>query len=205
MRIRELSGAEADPSRDRPGPSAKRFPVRWKGDTGTWHVVGDTLFQTSYDPHAELDFGELNWTDYDFSVDFIRLAGNDQVCLTFRINRDLGHEYFFGLATYKNTLNCLEVVADGQIAFVFQTPRVPSATEFARWYKARVSVRGGSGTCFLDEQRIGSFEGHPVRSGCVGLRTWESLYAFRNLRVTAPDGKVLLEGVPDVVDGVPRQ
>jgi hypothetical protein len=35
-------------------------------------------------------------------------------------------------------------------------------------------------------------------SGSVGLRTWGGVYLFRNIKVSAPDGKVLLEGLPDL-------
>src|SRR5205823_2916168 len=37
---------------------------------------------------------------------------------------------------------------------------------------------------------------HP--RGRVGLRTWHSAYKFRNIRVTAPDGKLLWDGPPAV-------
>jgi hypothetical protein len=35
-------------------------------------------------------------------------------------------------------------------------------------------------------------------TGCVGLLTMQGKYRFRDIKVTAPDGQVLLEGLPDV-------
>jgi hypothetical protein len=66
------------------------------------------------------------------------------------------------------------------------------------WYRALVSVRGDRAECFLNGRRVfaASIPDHPA--GCIGLRTWRASYVFRNIRVTAPDGKVLLEGLPDL-------
>jgi hypothetical protein len=205
VRIRELSPADAGPGDDAPRPAPKRFPVGVKTPAGKWYAVGDTVIQSTTDPNSSLQFGDLGWTDYDYSVDFQRLRGGDQVVLHFNQNRERKHGYMFGLGTFRNVEHSLEIWADGKLTMPFQTPRVAHALENGRWYTARVSVRGGNGECFLNGVRIFAYKNHPVRPGMVGLRTWASPFAFRNIRVTAPDGAVLLEGLPDVVNGEPRR
>jgi hypothetical protein len=39
----------------------------------------------------------------------------------------------------------------------------------------------------------------------VGLRTWFSSYRFKNLKVTAPDGTILLEGLPELAPAAPNK
>jgi hypothetical protein len=61
-----------------------------------------------------------------------------------------------------------------------------------------VRVRGNHFQCFFNDSKIFDFKSDEHPAGCVGLRTWASHYRFRNIKVTAPDGKVLLEGLPDL-------
>ena len=71
------------------------------------------------------------------------------------------------------------------------------------WYTLLVSVRGTQIRCSLDgntrftEKRLD----HP--QGAVGLHVNGSRFAFRNIKVTAPDGKVLLAGLPDLSPPTP--
>jgi formylglycine-generating enzyme required for sulfatase activity len=58
-------------------------------------------------------------------------------------------------------------------------------------------MRGRNGQCLLDGDPIMSFDTERKGHGRVGLSTW-SAYRFRNIVVKAPDGKVLLEGLPDL-------
>src|SRR5262249_46328198 len=74
------------------------------------------------------------------------------------------------------------------------------------WYTVRVRVRGNMIQCFLKgaakELLVFNFEddgSHP--KGRVALRTSWAAFRFKNIRVTAPDGKVLWEGVPSLSAG----
>ena len=71
-----------------------------------------------------------------------------------------------------------------------------------RWYTARVKARGDHFECFINdgdtEQRLVDFDDDHHPKGCVGLRTWNSSYRFRNIKVTAPDGRVLWQGPPAI-------
>jgi hypothetical protein len=73
-----------------------------------------------------------------------------------------------------------------------------------RWYRARVSVRGTHIVCTLHDDnenevirlREDKYDRFP--SGQVGLATGNSSYRFKNIKVTAPDGRVLWEFLPAI-------
>src|SRR5262249_45296287 len=64
-------------------------------------------------------------------------------------------------------------------------------------------ARGNTFECFLNGVSICQFTEPFHPRGCVGLRTYENAAEFRDIKVTAPDGKVLWEGLPDAIDAPP--
>ncbi|MGO9600322.1 MAG: protein kinase domain-containing protein, partial [Isosphaeraceae bacterium] len=171
--------------------------------SGRWLVEGRELLQTvaTKGLWACLLFGDLDWTDYDFTVDLMREKGGEGgAVLYFRRtdgterNRNL---LDFGIGTgggWHSGYN-----KDGK-------ERELGVTEFRlvdhKWYTARVHVRRNQIECTLHdgENEVVHLESndddHP--RGRVGLGTFESSYRFRNIRVTAPDGTVLWEMPPAV-------
>ncbi len=74
-----------------------------------------------------------------------------------------------------------------------------------KWYRARVSVRRNHIVCTLhddggNEVVLLEVDDDRLPSGQVGLGTENSSCRFKNIKVTAPDGKVLWEGLPDLPD-----
>jgi hypothetical protein len=64
--------------------------------------------------------------------------------------------------------------------------------------RARVSVRGSQAECFLNGERLFTGKTDAHATGCVGLMTFGSSYRVRNILVTDPLGRVLLQGLPDM-------
>jgi serine/threonine protein kinase len=164
-------------------------------DGGPWRVQGDELVQTDPKPgFSHLLFGDSEWDDYDFSVDTMCVGGEVRIQLALFV-RSTTNFYLFGLFRYSCQLE-------------FQSPFKKLATYNVGlvngiWYTVRVRVRGNLIQCFLKdgdkELLLFNFEddgSHP--KGRVGLRTSYAAFRFKNIRVTAPDGKVLWEGVPDL-------
>jgi hypothetical protein len=180
------------------------FPVLKKGRHGPWSVQGDLLLVDHHGGRPEtcpnLYFGYRKWKDYDFSVEVNRLARATHCGLWFRAAA-LGnaHCYCFGKQGQWVTLE--QLVRWGWVPAPRLSRRLP-LLENNRWYTLRVSVRGGRIRCFLDGTMTfeATWKRHP--GGCVGLHVNGSRFAFRNLKVTGPKGKVLLEGLP-ILD--PRQ
>jgi hypothetical protein len=81
-------------------------------------------------------------------------------------------------------------------------PEGPARFRFVKgtWIPVRVRVRGNRSVCSVFENgrevvavRVGTGK---HSKGQVGLSTFGSSYRFRNIRVTAPDGKTPWKGVP---------
>jgi serine/threonine protein kinase len=174
-------------------------PKRYSIVGGEWSVAGDELLQTDAGVHWPfLTFGDESWTDYDFSVDLMRLQGI-QACFLVVRSTDRDNNLEFGVSSYTNKRCTIYSVEGGKLRDILGHDY---SIDARKWYTARVQVRGSRVDCFLldDNKEVVSVAtingGHP--HGNVGLRTWFSTYRFRNIKVTAPDGKLLWAGPPAI-------
>jgi hypothetical protein len=166
--------------------------------TGKWRVEGGELVEDNLKGSMYIFFGDPKWTDYDFSVAVMRMAGDNQVGLLFRSPRPFdGCIFTFGTAKGGPPM-AGRLKSGGPI-----DQRGPllvdnfKPIESDRWYTAKVSVRDDQAQCFLDGVKLFDFKIDPPHAGSVGLRTWFTSCRLKNIKVTAPDGTVLLEGLPD--------
>jgi hypothetical protein len=138
-------------------------------------------------------------------VEFRRVQGEADFEVAFRIDWErevLGHPgraCAFGMNRWNNSAHTLEGWVNDGKGWRAYAPGVKPAPPADTWAQARVSVRGDHAQCFLGGQKL--FDS-PIdkrnATGCVGLMTWLGSYRFRNIKVTDPAGKVLLEGLPDL-------
>ena len=181
----------------KPATDRKEFTII----SGDWHLDGDQLVQTLKRPHQEMVFGDVRWTDYDFTVDAMRIGRGDSFTLFFRRpDRDARqNQYAFDVAGGGNRQTWADIFDKGKIETVQH--RKYQLVEH-RWYTARVKVRGSHFECFVNdgdkEVRLVDFDDDRHPNGCVGLRTWNAEYRFKDIKVTAPDGTVLWEGLPTI-------
>ena len=185
--------------------SAQRKPARIidrvaTAHHGIWKVVGDKLVGEDTAPRrgghvARLSFGDPNWKDYDFSVKLMTTnrdapdTDNGKGCgvrTHFRADTDW---YRFSLRG-----GVVRTVA-GKWERVSSSPRLH---EHDRWFDVRVRVRGSYVEVFVDGVRITSYDAAPFSSGPVGLQCSDSIVHCKDIRVTAPDGEVLWEGLPTI-------
>jgi hypothetical protein len=174
---------------------------------GSWLVEGRELVQTDAGEIGGLLFGDLRWTDYDFTVEVMREKGLRHAGLifhrTFRNNNHIG--FGFGDAIGVDTDRCeLGVLKDGE---EHPLGRVGFHLVDRRWYRVRVSVRRTHIVCTIHDDQ-GNEHVHlkanydRLPRGQVGLSTGRSSYRFRNIKVTAPDGKILWE-IPPAIGAPP--
>jgi serine/threonine protein kinase len=166
-------------------------------DRGKWRVVDGCLEQTSLTDNVLMTFGDKTWRDYDMSVEFLRLRGDDQVCLAFGVDFDKRQMGAFGLSSFRNSAHTLEWFTNGKLPPKPQR-QMRASLPAGGWHKARLNIRGRHVQCFLDDRKLVECDVDLDLTGRAGLRTWNSIYRFRNIKVTAPNGKALLEGLPDV-------
>ena len=169
--------------------------------SGAWNRQGDELVQVEASQSSSvIMFGDDQWTDYDCTIDAMRVAGTASFSLLFR-SAGMADGLEYGVAQEGNAV-CNAVA------------RLKGNTEIVRsynfslqnhtWYTARVHVRGSHVICSIydnsnaTETRVFDFFDARFPRGKVGLRTLGTAYRFKNIKVTAPDGTVLWNGPPAV-------
>jgi hypothetical protein len=166
---------------------------------GSWHIEGDELVQTDEGAvNAALTFGEAQWTDYDFTVDVMRTSGANQFSLYIRAS-DQNNKLLFVAGT-AGQMAYSDTVHEGAVAKVQE--QICEIID-NKWYTARVQVRGIHFVCSLNDgvNDIVRFVGGGDVShlqGRVGLATSNSVYRFKNIKITDPAHKVLWKGPPDI-------
>ncbi len=165
--------------------------------SGGWWVQGKEILQEQkIDAACWLRLGESNWTDYDLEVEALRVEGVDGFGIGFRM-ADRDNFLMANFGGWNNSRHGVEVTTEGDVK-VLPSSVAPAAIDAGRWYRVRVEARGSQFKVLLDGKEVLTFTdaGHP--RGAVGLRSWNTVNRFRNLKLTDPNGKVLFEELPRV-------
>jgi len=141
-----------------------------------------------------LGFGDLSWTDYDFGV---RIKCEDRGMVFVHVrDRPVRGGYGYKLGTRAFPEEVINLNYKGaNPAF---GSRMTSGLASDRWHDVRISVRGDRIQCFLDGEQTFEVSDSLHSHGAVYLRSWNVPCRFRDIKVTAPDGKVLWEGLPEL-------
>jgi tetratricopeptide (TPR) repeat protein len=164
-------------------------------NTGQWVVKDQEVHQLDERHSCWLLFGDPEWTDYDFEAEFEVIAGGSEVGLIFRAtSRDNWLYAVLGASgnTWHGILGHSHTGANG-------IGGVKGQSEKGRWYRLRVEARRERVKMFLDGKLLMTADAGARLRGCVGLVTNPVRACFRSLKVTDATGKVLLEGVQDVL------
>ncbi len=186
----------------KPGPAAVS-PSSWVIQ-GPWQLEGDVLVEPEEKIWPFVAFGDPGWTDYDFSAEIMRDRGIDSISLIVR-NAGEHENVAFGISGRGNQLAYIEVFEPGKPSRWLDSTRF--VIENGRWYTARVRVRGNHYIATLHDgtKELIHLEGDDATypRGCAGFRAWLAASRYRNIKVTAPDGKVLWQGPPQVTSPLP--
>jgi WD40 repeat protein/tetratricopeptide (TPR) repeat protein len=167
---------------------------------GRWRIEGTELVQEGAEGDALLMFGKPEWKDYVIEVE-AKVEKGSEVNLCFRAagNDDLHIAIFGG---WNNTYHGVLTRRPGDLLWRYPAggTGLSGSVTAGQWQRLRAEIRGQRFWFSLDGKPINGEAGWtlpnlPVR-GAVGLRTYLTTARFRNLRVTAPDGTVLFEGLP---------
>ena len=178
-----------------PPPTDDLPPVLLDG--GDWRTEGDELVQAK-PGKAVLMFGDPAWTDYDLAVETRTTPGveNAQGALLYFRAATRNNYMNFNLGSYGGASDEVAYVRDGKWGHDVEPIKVRHQAD--RWYKMRVEVRGKHVRCSLDNKLLFEFDTDQFPRGRVGLGTWNAAVRWKNLTVTAPDGRVLYKGFPAV-------
>jgi hypothetical protein len=202
IEIKKLNGTGARGSSASGGESEKvSEPFDWSrmariSGQGTWRIEDDQLVQTAVEGRGWVSFGEPTWTDYTFSADVEIVQSTDNVGLIFRD----GGEQTAGRYAYNGGLHgvyggAIATSAKGNIP-----ARRNGNTTLTRgqWHEMKINVRGDRLTAYLDDRVVMAATDTFKTRGCVGFSAVNSVCRFRNVKVTAPNGRTLWEGLPEI-------
>lgn len=176
-------------------PTGKRFAVEIPDpERARWSIEGDELVQSGLDGEISLLFGDPAWQEFDISLEAKRTGGNDSCGIWFDYY-DPRNNCLFDLTAFGNTSHNVFFTEVGRSETLASTP---GSFQSDVWYRVRLQVTSTAGRCFINDQLVMEFLRPQMPPGKIGLRTYSSAYHFRNIVVKAPDGKVLLEGLPDL-------
>jgi serine/threonine protein kinase len=201
-RAEVASGVRKELEPIKPILAARALSGKARIDSGHWLVEGRELVQTEAGEGrlGEIFFGDSDWTDYDFSVDLMRVQGHAGAALYFRIKTRNGDVNSLEFSVGEGALN-----AHDEIERTLARDVIHLVDH--KWYRARASVRGNHVVCTVQDDAQNELlylesdeDRHP--NGSVGLVTIFSAYRFKNVKVTDPGGKTLWE-MPPAVGGPP--
>jgi formylglycine-generating enzyme required for sulfatase activity/serine/threonine protein kinase len=200
----KTGGGHAD-ARDHSSPTAATNDAGVTGKAGSdrgalvirgdWQIRGQELVKFGKRVGgSEIYFGDPNWKDYDFSAEIYREQGDRMCCLNYRC-ADQANKCVFIIAGWRNNSSGAQVWNKGVEVTIRKRPcRLVNN----RWYTALVKVRGNRSEGYLDGERLFENQDDQHPNGRAGLGTNQGVYRFRNIKITAPDGTVLWQGLPDL-------
>jgi hypothetical protein len=133
-----------------------------------------------------LDVQKVRGSGHGISIYFHRLSPKTFCWLGLGVFENKGYELYF--QTNGNGSRGGETHRDNWVW---------RGIDEGRWYAAKIEVRKGNIKCYLDNKLILSESNHAFSRGRVGLGTGKVRARFRRIKLTAPDGRVLFEGLPD--------
>ncbi len=170
---------------------------------GEWRIEGTELVQV-LPQGAFLMFGDPGWSDYIVEVEGLTSSTTREVNgfrTIFRAQNPDNHR-MFDIGNYAGTITDACYFKQGTWG---RTPGCLLRTPFEndRWYKIKVEVNGPAVRCSVDGKLTFAFSDADLTTGMIGLASGGSPTRWRNLKVTAPDGRVLWEGFPDLGPAAP--
>ena len=156
-----------------------------------WVIKDDAVTLRACASNSQLRFGNPEWEDYDINLSARRDDGSEGFVVMFRVGEDDYYGVSFGGGGNKEH----RVEKNGK---TMGKLHAPGLIEKGRWYQVRIACRGTSFTVWLDDTKLFEFEDkeHPLLRGGIGFNTAHTQASYRNIKVTAPDGNVLLARLP---------
>ena len=174
---------------------------RTGGISGLWSREGDEIVQSSLNENVRLLFGDVNWQDYEFTLQAQKEGGSEGFLILFRANGE--NFYWCNLGGWGNTLHAIEKGTPGVRWGVFGS-QISGAIQTGRWYDIRIRCEGNHFQVWVDGSELFNFRDNTATahlSGQVGVGTWITQARYRNFLVTdLTSGDILFNATPTLED-----
>jgi alpha-L-arabinofuranosidase len=171
-----------------------------ENSAGRWSVEDGQVIQAGMGTNQRVMFGNPSWTDYEFTLEAQKTGGSEGFLILFRETRPEAH-YWYNIGGWGNMRHQLEKARPGRGRNAVG-PATRDRIETGKWYRIRVRCEGNHTQIWLDDDQVLDYTDtrNPNLAGRVGIGTWATQAKYRNLKVTALDGKVLFEGLPAAIE-----
>jgi len=169
---------------------------------GRWSIEDEVIIQRGMGTDQRMVFGDRSWTDYEFTLEAQKTGGSEGFLIILRETSPQVH-YWYNLGGWGNERHQLEKAGPGGGRGAVG-PAVRGRIDTGKWYRIRVRCKGKQIKIWLDDEQVLEYTDArcPNLRGRVGVGTWATMAKFRNLKVTALDGRVLFEGPPPPLKSV---
>jgi alpha-L-arabinofuranosidase len=157
---------------------------RKSGTSGSWSRENNEIVQSSLNENVRLLFGNINWKDYEFTLQAQKEGGSEGFLILFRANGE--NFYWCNLGGWGNTLHAIEKGTPGVRWGVFGS-QISGAIETGKWYDIRIRCEGRHFQVWVDGKKLFDFTDNTATahlSGQVGVGTWITQARYRNFVVT---------------------
>jgi hypothetical protein len=163
---------------------------------GEWKVADGIVTQTGLETPALVLFGDKTWKDYTIELEAQKTGGDEGFLIAVRAIDDQ-NLVWFNVGGWGNTRSAFEGISAGEKTDFLDNQTYSPFVEVKndKWHKLKVTVAGDKIEGFLDDvSACKATMSNVPPAGRVAIGTWSTPAKFRNIKVTAPDGKVLWEG-----------
>jgi alpha-L-arabinofuranosidase len=167
------------------------------GSSGLWSQEGNEIVQSSLNENVRLLFGDINWQNYEFSLQAQKDGGSEGFLILFRANGE--NFYWCNLGGWGNTLHAIEKGTPGVRWGVFGS-QISGSIETGKWYDIKIRCEGNHFQVWVDGSELFNFTDNTATahlSGQAGVGTWVTQARYRHLVVTdLASGDTLYNEIP---------
>ncbi len=171
-----------------------------QNELGYWTIRDGRIAQEGMGTNVRLTFGDVDWRDYEFTLEAKKTGGQEGFLILFRFKNEKEF-YWCNLGGWGNVRHSLERGLENQGGWGPVGPQKNGIISTEKWYFIKVRCKGRHFQVWLDEDLIIDFtdDQRAHLNGKVGLGTWATQAEFRNLKVKALDGSILYKGLPEIL------
>ncbi|MDE6412818.1 MAG: carbohydrate binding domain-containing protein [Eubacterium sp.] len=135
----------------------KSFKKQWDRVTdGEWSVADGKLRQATTEMEysengSVVYFGEDDWSNYTFTVDAVKLDGQEGFLIPFGVESKETN-YFWNIGGWNNTVSCLQEMNAGVKSGQLVGSAKPFVAETGKTYSLKVVVNGTNVQCYIDDE-----------------------------------------------------
>ena len=131
-----------------------------------------------------------DWQDYEYTLEAKKTAGQEGFLILFRMKNEKDF-YWCNLGGWGNERHALERGLASQNRWGVVGPQPAGRIESDKWYAIKVRCEGRHFQVWLGDERVIDYtdDERAHLSGKVGIGTWATQAAFRNLKVNRWTGR----------------